>query len=178
MGRFDYYKSGDWNAECDVCGQKYKASKLKLRWDGLRVCPNDFEFRHPQDFVRGIRDNPSTSFSRPEPPDTFIPFNWTQYPNEQLGLGEFVQKTVRKEVNFPSNISKSAIGGSALGILAVGVSIPYSLTSDDIAFTETITKSINKSNTESLSLSESISFTITTQTVLGGSALGTHQLGA
>lgn len=72
MGRFDYYKSGDWNAECDVCGQKYKASKLKLRWDGLRVCPKDFEFRHPQDFVRGIRDSQNTPFSRPEPPNVFV----------------------------------------------------------------------------------------------------------
>lgn len=72
MGRYDYYKSGDWNAECDVCGQKYKASKLKLRWDGLRVCPKDFEYRNPQDFVRGVQDNQAVPFSRPEPPDVFV----------------------------------------------------------------------------------------------------------
>jgi len=72
MGKSDYYKKGDWNAECDVCGQKYKASKLKLRWDGLYVCPKDFERRHPQDFVRGIKDDQSTPFSRPEETDVFV----------------------------------------------------------------------------------------------------------
>lgn len=43
------------NAICDVCGFKYRASELKLRWDGLRVCAEDFERRHPQEFVRAVR---------------------------------------------------------------------------------------------------------------------------
>ena len=53
------YDSGDWKADCDVCGRTYKASKLKQRWDGLRVCQQDWEPRQPQDFVRGVPDNQS-----------------------------------------------------------------------------------------------------------------------
>ena len=70
MGKSDYYKSGDWNAECDVCGQKYKASKLKKRWDGLLVCSKDWEPRHPQDFVRGVKDTQSTPFTKDEAVDS------------------------------------------------------------------------------------------------------------
>lgn len=66
------YKKGDWNALCDVCGRQYKASRLKLRWDGLRVCNKDFELRHPQDFVRAKLDIQAPPWTRPEPIDTFI----------------------------------------------------------------------------------------------------------
>lgn len=73
MGRADYYRHHDWNAICDVCGQKYKASELKKRWDGLWCCPFDWEIRQPQDFVRGVKDNPTPPWTRPDNPDTFIP---------------------------------------------------------------------------------------------------------
>jgi len=72
MGRADYFKPGDWNAICDSCGYKYKASELRLRWDGFRVCPKDFELRHPQDLLRGVKDKQSTPWSRPEPADVFV----------------------------------------------------------------------------------------------------------
>ena len=29
---------GDWNAICDRCGFKFKASELKKTWDNLYVC--------------------------------------------------------------------------------------------------------------------------------------------
>ena len=67
----NYLKLGDWNAICDVCGFKYKASTMLKRWDNLMVCKKDYEVRHPQDFIRGIADNPSVSWSRPET-DLFI----------------------------------------------------------------------------------------------------------
>jgi len=72
MGRYDYYKPGDWNAICEVCGQKFKASKLKRRWDGLLVCKRDWEPRHPQDFVRGVKDKQSVPFTRKETPDSVV----------------------------------------------------------------------------------------------------------
>lgn len=70
----DYFKKGSWNFICDVCGQKYKAEQMRKRWDGVITCPNDWEPRHPQDFVRGVKDNQSVPISRPEPPDQFIAF--------------------------------------------------------------------------------------------------------
>lgn len=59
---------GDWNATCDVCGFKYKASDLQERWDGLMVCDEDWEERHPQDFLRESRveDDQSVPWSRPQ----------------------------------------------------------------------------------------------------------------
>jgi len=71
MGRADWWKSGDWDAVCDVCGFKYKASELKLRWDGLYVCQPDWEIRQPQDFVRGIPDQQTPPWTRPLPPPIF-----------------------------------------------------------------------------------------------------------
>lgn len=66
------YVSGDWNVICDVCGKKIKASKSRKRWDGFVVCEDDFEYRHPQDFVRAKQDKISVPFTRPRPTDVFI----------------------------------------------------------------------------------------------------------
>ena len=72
MGQADHYEHGDWNAICDACGFKYKASKLRKRWDGLMVCEKDWEPRQPQDFVRGVKEDQSVAFTRPESADTFL----------------------------------------------------------------------------------------------------------
>jgi len=72
MGKRDYLKHGDWNAICDRCGIKYKASELKMEWDNLFVCNDCWEERHPQDFVRGLRDDQTVPIARPRPPDLFI----------------------------------------------------------------------------------------------------------
>lgn len=62
-----YYKSGDYNAACDRCGRKFKASELRLTWDGLRVCQADWEPRHSQERVRASKDDQSVPWSRPWP---------------------------------------------------------------------------------------------------------------
>ena len=72
-GKNDYLKLGDWNAECDRCGFKYKASQLREEWDGFIVCKDCWEPRHEQDFIRGIEDDPSVPWTRPfnsNPTDT------------------------------------------------------------------------------------------------------------
>lgn len=63
---------GDWNAICDVCGFLYKASKLQERWDGLMVCRQDWELRHPQDYLKVPQEDTTIPWSRPEQPDQFI----------------------------------------------------------------------------------------------------------
>ena len=67
----NYYKAGEWNVTCDVCGKKIKAGEAKHRWDGFVVCPSDFEQRHSQDFVRARQDKISVPFTRPRPLDSF-----------------------------------------------------------------------------------------------------------
>lgn len=68
----NYYVSGGWNVICDSCGKKIKASEAKQRWDGLIVCPADFEMRQPQDFVKARQDKITVPFTRPRPTDDFI----------------------------------------------------------------------------------------------------------
>lgn len=66
QGRKQYFKSGSWNALCDVCGLKFKSHELLVRWDGMRVCRSDFEVRHPLDFVRNRPETEQVSWSRPK----------------------------------------------------------------------------------------------------------------
>ena len=35
-------------ALCDRCGFEYKLNELKKEWNGLKVCPNCYEPKHPQ----------------------------------------------------------------------------------------------------------------------------------
>ena len=59
---------GDFNAICDVCGKKTKSSEIQRRWDGLLVCSDDWEERHPLDMPRPpYRDDKAIPFTRPEP---------------------------------------------------------------------------------------------------------------
>ena len=67
----NYYVSGNWNVICEVCSKKIKASDAKQRWDGLIVCPSDFEHRHEQDYVKARTDKITVPFTRPIPPLTF-----------------------------------------------------------------------------------------------------------
>lgn len=68
----NYYEPGTWNAICDVCGHKFKANMLRGRWDGLMVCKDDYEVRHPSDLIRVPKEDTSVPWSRPEAPDVFI----------------------------------------------------------------------------------------------------------
>lgn len=66
--KYTWWRSGDYNAICDVCGFKYKASQLQQRWDGLMVCPEDWEIRHPQEMIRPIPDQNKLPWTRPDIP--------------------------------------------------------------------------------------------------------------
>lgn len=68
----NYFKSGEWNIICDVCGFKFKASEIKKRWDGLLVCTSDYELDHPQKYIRVREDGQSVPYIRDEPEDTFL----------------------------------------------------------------------------------------------------------
>jgi hypothetical protein len=71
MSKDWYYKSSEWNVICDVCGKKMKSSHARHRWDGLIVCDEDFEHRHPQDFIKVKQDKITVPFTRPRPEDVF-----------------------------------------------------------------------------------------------------------
>jgi hypothetical protein len=66
------YIAGDFWRICDSCGSKFRASQTLKRWDGQIVCHDDWEPRHPQDFVRGRLDRQNVPEARPEPVDAFV----------------------------------------------------------------------------------------------------------
>jgi hypothetical protein len=68
-GRADYFKPGDWNALCSMCGRKRKASEMVRNWQGLYRCPEHNEQRQPQDFVREVQDVMTVPWSQ-RPPDS------------------------------------------------------------------------------------------------------------
>lgn len=71
-----HYIPGDPWAICDRCGFRFRHSQTRKEWTGLRVChgagTNDcWESRHPQDFVRGVKDDQKVFDPRPEPADVW-----------------------------------------------------------------------------------------------------------
>ncbi len=73
-GRADYYASGDWNVVCYECGRKRKAGQMWRYWQGYWLCPEHWEPRQPQDFVRGIKDVQTPPWVQPMPGDIFARF--------------------------------------------------------------------------------------------------------
>lgn len=71
-GKADFYADGQWNFFCELCGAKTKSGDAMKTWNGLYVCKHHREARNPQDFIRGVRDDPSVPWSRPEAPDQFV----------------------------------------------------------------------------------------------------------
>lgn len=61
-----------WAAICDRCGFRFPSSKLKLQWNGLRVCQEDFEHRNQQDFVRAVKADKYPYGAKPLGQVTFI----------------------------------------------------------------------------------------------------------
>jgi hypothetical protein len=66
------YIPGDQWCICTVCGFKYRRSEMRLRWDNVWACPEDWETRQPQDYVRSIPDVIIAYPQLPPPTDDFI----------------------------------------------------------------------------------------------------------
>lgn len=62
--------SYEYNAICDICGFKMKASQLLRRWDGFMVCKQDYETRHPSDFYTARNDTHVLPWTRPDTTDS------------------------------------------------------------------------------------------------------------
>jgi len=69
------YIKGEFWRICDRCGKRFRQSETYKTWDGLWVCKDDYEERHPQDFVKGIADKQSVPEPRPEATDYFLEEN-------------------------------------------------------------------------------------------------------
>lgn len=63
---------GDFRVVCDRSGFDCWASETIIEWTGLRVLKRFAEERHPQDFVRAVKDDQTVPNPRPVQPYTFI----------------------------------------------------------------------------------------------------------
>ena len=71
--RISKYKSGDHWVVCDVCGFEYRRNIMKQTWDNKVVCPEDYETRHPLDFVRvRAEDTGAAGLVRVPSAETFV----------------------------------------------------------------------------------------------------------
>lgn len=61
----EYLRLGDWNAYCDSCKFKFKASELKKDWKGYFKCPTCWETRHPMDLQQAPRPSKPIPWTRP-----------------------------------------------------------------------------------------------------------------
>ena len=66
------YIAGDHWVECQRCGLDVRESNTRREWSGGIVCGGCFDYRQPQDFVRGrVDDTSAKGLVRPESTDTF-----------------------------------------------------------------------------------------------------------
>lgn len=60
------YRKGSFLRICDRSGQTYDARDTRKEWNGLIVGKDEWEIRHPQDFVRGIKERIASPEPRPQ----------------------------------------------------------------------------------------------------------------
>jgi hypothetical protein len=109
----NYFKSGEWNVYCMVCNRKIKAGIALKRWDGLIVCPDDYENRHPMDFLRARQERISVPFTSDTSFDEFIGPNFPPYPfctqQGSSGVASFaVAGCMRPGLGFPNGLPVTA----------------------------------------------------------------------
>lgn len=64
-------RPGHWIVECDRCGREIWSDEARKTWDGLLVCVEDWEPRHPQEMIKGRADRQSVPNPGSEPADAF-----------------------------------------------------------------------------------------------------------
>jgi hypothetical protein len=142
------YSSGDWLIQCDVCSKKIKASEAKHRWDGFIVCSDDYENRHPQDFIRAKMDKISVPFTRPRSVDVFIEkvaLTDSVFASDDAGMSEYME-------NYSSYFSEDYIVPSNT---SVSILVTYLRSfADSATLVDTSYNTVRKNLTDTLSLSE------------------------
>lgn len=67
------YQPGNHWVICDRCEGTVRKSKVQKEWTGLVVCPECFEPRHTQEYVRGKPEKIHADYPiRPEPEEVYV----------------------------------------------------------------------------------------------------------
>ena len=162
----NYFLSGAWNVTCDVCSKKIKASEAKQRWDGLIVCPEDYEQRHPQDFVKAKTDKISVPFTRPRPVDAFR--------LREVLSDSILVNDVDDFDNYLINNSDYFAQDYLLDLIAISILVTWNRSFvDSVSPTETLQIRTQKSFSDSVSLAETVFPRITITRTLTDSVTST-----
>ena len=98
--------------QCDRCGFRYKYLQLRKEWNGLKVCPECFETKHPQlDPGYHAADAEALPWARParqEPMTVFV-----GAPGDSAFQSNGMQ---------PANQSRELLIGSSIGKVTVVIS--------------------------------------------------------
>jgi hypothetical protein len=105
MGQADFLRVGDYNAICDVCGRKFKFSRLRQKWDNTWACEQDWEPRQPQDYLKGIKDNMSVPLSRPDPPASYVDTIYVNPITSNISLSFALNRVKSYLANVASNVT-------------------------------------------------------------------------
>jgi len=152
-GRADYLALGDWNVVCYQCGRKRKASYMRRHWQGYYVCPEHWEVRHPQDFVRGVADVQTPPWTQPMPPDEFVPIAYTEYPSDPLPLTEVDAKDFTKNI-VPPSLGTGAVNTFAVNALAVNGTTALPPDFERLVLTEVVDITLGRSFSEAVGFVE------------------------
>jgi hypothetical protein len=61
-----YANDGTYLVCCPVCGFNKYSDEMRRRWDGVMVCSEDWEPRHPIEFFRAKEEKNDLPFTLPE----------------------------------------------------------------------------------------------------------------
>lgn len=86
---------GDWNVVTDCCGRTRKFSECLKQWDGLIVCPDHYDPRHPLDFIKATHDDQRVPVARPQSTAQYlVNSEGTVSTDNQVSNGTFASDTV------------------------------------------------------------------------------------
>jgi len=124
------YIPGDHWRICDRSGRKVRASQTVKQWDGLIVAIDEYEDRHPQDFVRGRKDRQNVPDARPESVDSFLgPLQTVTTAAAVAGAAALtVETTARFEGNDDIGVTLSNGDVARMRIDTVASSVSLTLT--------------------------------------------------
>jgi hypothetical protein len=94
----DKYVKGDNYLICDRSGRKMRRSESRREWTGAIVHKDEYEARHPQDFVRARPERQVAPVTRPRQTDRFMGPLTTDV-TEAAAIGE-QSLTVRNTARF------------------------------------------------------------------------------
>ena len=81
----DTYRAGNAWFICDTCSQRWRRSKMLTLWNGLKVCPLDYDPRPPQMIPPSIYPEGMPFFDARSPQDNGDRLTDNTYLNSTVG---------------------------------------------------------------------------------------------